>query len=556
MPSPWRSPEADSPRPGALAGCLAGLVVVLAAGCGAEAPSPDPPPVSSQHPTGDWLVFADTAEPTTLNCIKATERPAVQICRLVADSLVDFDENLRFIPRLARAFAFSPDGREITFTLHDNVRWHDGMPFTARDVIHSVDQVRRLDAEGERFRSQFGPLIDVTAPEPLTVRAVYSDRHADALSGWRDLLIQPAHVEHDPAHPSPRDREPLGTGPFRFERWIPQDRIVLDANTDYFAGRPRLDRFVYRIVPSAEAVRAALASGEVDVGGLTPDDVVDPAGAGEALPYRIATYPASMVEMIYWNLDHPRGLFRDPRVRRALAMTLNRADYVATIHRGVYRVATTLIDPGIWGGDPDLAPWPYDPPAAARLLDEAGVVDRDGDGIRDLDGAPFTFTLLYTTSAPHQRDLAALVERAGAEIGIPIRIQGLEWAAMRPRMYAHDFEAAIYRWRLAPRPDPWAFFHSSQHASGLNLGGYRSEAFDRLAEDHRRESDPTRSADLLAAMQRRLHEDQPALFVSIPGAVVAVHRRFRHPEIGPAGWWNWYPSLLLWWVPEAERRYP
>lgn len=505
--------------------------------------------------TGDWLVFADTAEPTTLNCLRATERPARQICRLVADTLVDFDPNAQFVPRLAASFAVSADGTEITFHLKDGVRWHDGDPFDAQDVLYTVEQTRGLDAAQERYKALFGPLVEVTAPDAATVRARYSEPYADALTGWREAFIMPSHLPFEPAEPSPLDRQPVGTGPFRFLRWDAQDRILLEANEAYAAGRPPLDRFVYRIVPNLDAVRAALIAQEVDVAGLTPDWFAEHPADDPNLPFRVEVYPAGMVEMIYWNLDEPRGLFDDPRVRRALAMLLDREGYVTSIHHGLYGVATTLIDPEIWGGDPALRPLPYDPAQAAKLLDEAGIVDRDDDGIRDAKDGPMSFTLLYTSTAPYQKDVASLLERAAAAAGVRIRLQGLEWAAMRPRIYAHDFEAAVYRWRLDLRPDPYAFFHSSQIDAGLNLASYRSDAFDRLSETLRRTVDPSERASLLSRMQRTLHEDQPALFVSIPRSVLAINRRFRTPPMTSAGWWNWYPSVAAWWVAPADQRY-
>lgn len=519
---------------------------------GAEAPKGG---AEAARTTGDWLVFADTAEPTTLNCLRATERPARQICRLVADTLIDFDREAKFVPRLATSFDTSADGTEITFHLAQGVRWHDGDAFDAQDVLYTVALTRDLDPNQERYRALFGPLSEVTAPDSRTIHAKYSEPYADALTGWREAFIMPSHLPFAPAEPSPLDRQPVGTGPFRFLRWDAQERIILEANKDYFGGRPMLDRFVYRVVPSLDAVRAALQTQEVDVAGLSPDWVAEHPADDPNLPFRVEIYPAGMVEMIYWNLDEPRGLFKDPRVRRALAMLLDRQGYVTNVHHGLYGVATTLIDPQIWGGDPALRPLPYDPTGAGKLLDEAGIIDKDGDGVRDAKDGPMSFTLLYASTAPYQKDVAALFERAAAAAGVRVRLQGLEWAALRPRIYAHDFEATVYRWRLDLRPDPYAFFHSSQIASGLNLAGYRSDAFDRLAETLRRTDDAAQRASLLVAMQRTLHEDQPALFVSIPRSVLAINRRFRTPPMTSAGWWNWYPSVAEWWVAADDRRY-
>lgn len=433
------------------------------------------------------------------------------------------------------------------------MRWHDGKPLTARDVLFTEELIRRQD-DGKRHALVFGPLDRVTAEDDLTVTAIYKEPFSGALTGWRETLIQPAHIPRDPN--SPVLRAPVGTGPFSFVRWEPQQRIVLDANRDYFGGRPFLDRYEQRIIPSAESLRAAAEAGEVDVAPLGVDWLRAREGKPDgALPFSAQIIPTRVMQMIYWNVDGAGGLFRDARVRRAMTLLLDRQAYVSRIQRGVYRVPATLVD--VWEGDPALAPLPCDPAAAAKLLDEAGITDRDGDGVRDGPGGPAAFTLLYPATAPDHREIAQLMERAAAAVGVRVTLQGLEWAVMRPRVYARSFDAAVFQWALEPLPDPFAYFHSSQiqPGSGTNFGGYRSAPFDKLAERARQTSDPAAQSDLLRAMQAILHEDQPCTFVAIAGSVMAIARRFHHPDITAAGLWNWYPGLLVWWVPPDERKH-
>ncbi len=510
---------------------------------------------AGQPPTGDWIVYGDNVEPATLNWLRATDRASRQVCRLIADSLIDFDQSFQFVPRLAESYSVAPDGLTITFRLRRGVTWHDGKPCTSKDVAHTVAVMQRLDPEGAALRATFGPMSGVTTPDDWTVVARYSEPFAGALVGWRETLIAPAHVPIDPNGASTLDRSPVGTGPFRFARWSPQQEIVLEANAAYFNGRPRADRYVHRIVPSIEALRAAAEAGEVDVAGLSTDWLASHPNPSPSLPFRLLVYPTSYMEMIYWNLDDASGLFKDPRVRRALTMLLDRPGYIKSVHHDVYRPTATLIDPALWGGDPGLAPWPYDPNAAARLLDEAGVKDRDGDGLRETPAGPASFTLLYASVTPEAREIAQILERAGAAAGLKIQPQGLEWSVLRTRLAARQFQAVIHRRRLEPLPDPYAYFHSSQVGTGQNLGGYRSERFDKLAEQFRATFDARAAAGLLAQMQSLLHEDEPCTFVAIPGAVVAVHKRLRIPDVTASGLWNWYPSLLSWWVEPAERKY-
>lgn len=504
---------------------------------------------------GDWLVYGNTSEPSTLNCAQAKETIGRLICRLTSDTLIDFDQSFHFIPRLAESYDLSPDGLTLVFHLRKGVRWHDGIAFSARDVLDTVETIRHLDPNGETYRGYFGPMIDVTSPDDLTIKARYSERFSGALAGWRETFIMPAHVPHPPGAASALDRAPVGTGPFKFAGWAAQQQIVLEANKEYFGGRPMVDRFIYRIVPNAEALRAAAETGELDVAPLTTDWAAAHSPPDPKLPFRVLIYPVHYVDMIYWNIEEPRGLFKDPRVRRALTMLMDRDGYVSKVQHGLFRPATTLIDPLLWGGDPALKPYPFDPNEAARLLDEAGVKDRDGDGVRDLATGPMSFTLIYSNGAPEFREVAAMLERTAAAVGVQVRLQGLEWAVMRPKIYSHQFEAAVYRRQLEPFPDPYAYFHSSQTSGGLNFGSYRSEDYNRLSEELRRTSDPKRSAEILSELQLILHRDQPCTFIAIPQAVMAIHRRFQIPPVTASGLWNWYPSILNWWVPPAERKH-
>ena len=525
--------------------CLGCLLLPLL--CAASAP---PEPVN-----GDWVVYADAAEPTTLDCARVTERIGRQICRLVADTLIDFDEQFHFVPRLAESYDVSPDGLTITFHLRKSVQWHDGVSFSARDVLHTVETIRHLDDHSEAYKALFGPLRDVTAPDELTVRAVYLEPYALALASWRETFILPAHVTGRPEGASAYARAPIGTGPFRFMRWDPQQQIVLSANKDYFGGRPRLDRYIQRIIPSAEGLRAAAQSGDVDVAPLSPEWAVTHSPPDPNLPFAVTVMPTSVLDLIYWNISERRGLFTDARVRQALSMLVDRAGYAARVQHGYARPVATLIDSQIWGGDPALSRYAFDPAAAARLLDEAGIKDKDGDGIRDTPGGPMSFTLIYSGQTSGHLEIGSLFERAAAQAGVRVKLQSLEWPVMRTKIREHQFEAAIHRLRLEPIPDPYSYVHSSQVATGFNYGAYRNPEIDRLSVELRRTFDTQRAAGILSSMQRLLHEDEPFSVIVSPSAVMAISRRLRIPDVKMAGLWNWYPSILSWWVPAAERKY-
>ena len=163
--------------------------------------------------------------------------------------------------------------------------------------------------------------------------------------------------------------------------------------------------------------------------------------------------------------------------------------------------------------------------------------------------------MIYSGQTSGHLEIGSLFERAAAQAWVRVKLQSLEWPVMRTKIREHQFEAAIHRLRLEPIPDPYSYVHSSQVAIGFNYGAYRNPEIDRLSVELRRTFDTQRAAVILSSMQRLLHEDEPFSVIVSPSAVMAISRRLRIPDVKTAGLWNWYPSILSWWVPAAERKY-
>ncbi len=542
-------------RSTALATCALIPLALAAALCTFSCGAPetgDEPAAGSVPVDGGTLVFGAEGEPRELNCTRSSDAPAVRVCRLVCDTLIAYDRNLEIVPLLAESFAVSGDGTTITFRLRRGVRWHDGAPFTARDVLYSVEQIR---APGAMVRGSlpglFEPLVALDAPDDFTVTARYREPFALAYQAWTRTFIMPAHLPFSPGESAPTDRAPIGTGPFRFLRWDPGERIVLEANREYFAGRPHLDRFIYRVVPDSHTLAVALRGGEVDLAALPPN--LAPAPDEEA-PFRIRRYAPLSLDFILWNTREPPGLFADPRVRRALSLAFDRRAYIDHVTGGDDLPAVSSFHPRIWAHDTALDPLPHDPERAAALLAEAGWADRDGDGILETPSGPASFTLLFNSGLPAHERIASLFQDAVKPLGIDVRLLGIEWPLLLEKISGRSFEASVYRWGLDVDPDPYDFFHSSQAVSGQNYGGYANPEVDRLAEEGRGTLDPAARAALYHRVERILREEQPYTFISHPAAVLGTSRRVQGVSFGPSGFFGWYPASLEWWVTASPPR--
>jgi peptide/nickel transport system substrate-binding protein len=208
-----------------------------------------------------------------------------------------------------------------------------------------------------------------------------------------------------------------------------------------------------------------------------------------------------------WNLD--RSPFDDARVRRALVHALDREEFSEIVAHGQARPAVTTYHPDTEWADPALAPRAYDPTLAAGLLDEAGWLDADGEGIREKDGRPLRFTLLVPDSTMQlTQQIVVWQQHSWARVGAAVEIERLEWQAFREKRNAGDFDAASFHLALTPSPDQFDLYHSSARGAGYNFYGLRDPQVDDLLERGRAEFDPERRREIYRRLQRILHEQE------------------------------------------------
>ena len=465
-------------------------------------------PPSGGHETG--IVHAGfTTDPQTLTMVGKTDRYSEIVGRLLTDSLFQYDAGLNLQPVLASSWDLSPDGLTATFRLQRGVRWHDGAPLTARDVLFTVSKVRDPSTEAASYLSQFQDLVSIEAPDEYTVRASYSKFYADFLEGWTVPII-PEHLAGKDEHLLTGEfaRHPIGCGPFRFVRYEPGIEIVLEANPDYWAGPLSVRQLVFRIIPDDRTGYQALLRGDLSMALLTPDLWMQAQRSEEARRLKQLFFYRNTVWHIGWNQDGSNPFFTEPGTRRAMVLTLDRPRFIETVLHGLAKPAATSYHPDTAWADPGTVPWPYDPEEAARLLDEAGWTDSDGDGVRDRDGRPFAFTLNHASTQEIGDRTAAWVQQSLAAVGVKMQIEKLEWRTFLERRRAHKFQAAMSQLSFTI-PDQFELYHSSARENGLNYFGLSDQEVDRLVESGRTTFDTDERREIYRRLQGRLHELEP-----------------------------------------------
>ena len=501
---------------------------------------------------GDTLVEGTIGDASTLIPLLATDSSSHAVAGLVYNGLVKYDKDLKIVGDLAESFDIAPDGLTITFHLRKGVKWHDGAPFTARDVLYTY-QVTIDPKTPTAYAEDFKQVKSIAAPDDHTVRVIYGAPFAPALASWGNGIL-PAHLlEGKDITKSPLARAPVGTGPYRFKEWVAGQKIVLESNHDYFEGRPWIERYIYRIIPDTSTMYMELKAGAVDMMGLTPVQYArQTTGTDFTSLFNKYRYPSSSYVYLGYNLRHP--LFRDKRVRQALTAAIDKDELIHGVLFGMGQKAVGPIAPGRWAYNPNVRDIAYDPKHAAELLAQAGWKEKNSDGILVKDGKPFSFTIL-TNQGNQQRLLTAqIIQQRLKFVGIDVKIRIVEWATfLKEFVDKGNFETVMLGWTTSPDPDMFDVWHSSKTNPGeLNFIGYKNAEVDRLLVEGRSTFDMEKRKKAYFRIQDIMAEEQPYTFLYVPDALPAVSARIRGVKPAAAGIGY---NQIKWYVPKAEQIY-
>ncbi len=425
----------------------------------------------------------------------------------------------------------------VDFNLRRNVRWHDGQPFTSQDPAFTYEALMD-DAHASPRKSDYLSILRVETPNPHRFRIIYRKPYSPALQSWL-LSILPAHIlkgKPDDWWQKNFNRSPIGTGPFKFAEWRVNEYVRLVRNPDFFrAPGPWLDSVVFRTLPDELTLRLAFETREVDFW-----DPVSPWAYRETSRkdrYEVFSYPGNSYGYVGWNLRRP--LFRDLKVRQAIARAVNIPEMIKYILYGRGTQSTGPFLPRDWFFDPNVQPLTYDPDAARALLAEAGW--KPGrDGILEKDGQRFAFTLITNQGNEIRKDIATLVQSDLRKLGIEVKVEVYEWAVFITKFVnKSDFDAMVLGWVLPPDFDQFAIWHSSQTGNEqLNRLYYQNPEVDNLLVSIREEFNRDRIISLAGKIQALIYHDQPATFLYVPETASAMWRgafRVRRPD-DKGGW--------------------
>ena len=523
----------------------------------------------SDKNTGGTLVISTGGDPDVLIPALRSSVQAAQILDLVYDRLANIGDSLNtlndagFTPRLADRWTWSKDSLSIAFHINPRAKWHDGAPVRSGDVRFTF-QSTTDSTLGSSSKELVANIDSVTTPDSATAVFWFHARNPQQFyDATFQMPIIPEHIwkalPPSTWRGSEPARHPIGSGQYRFVRWIPLAVVELAADTANYSGPPRLNRVIWSIAPDFNTAVTRFLAGETDFfEALRRENIAELAKHPElrTKQYRGLTYTFAQFNLRDpVNHSRPHPIFGNRDLRRALTMATDRV----TLVRGVYdSLAIPALGPTVRAyptTDPNLAQIPFDLPRARQLLDSLGWRDANGDGIRERNGRPLRFSLIVPGTSKPRVSLAVLLQEQLRQAGVKIDVEQLDFPVLIERERKRAFDAAIGQWNTDPSPGSvrgsWGTA-GSRASSGNNYSSYENPIFDANVDSALSSFNPTARKAYFTKAYETIIQDAPAIWLAEPLPTVGYHSRLQLAPLRSDAYWAHIPD---WWIP-ADKRIP
>lgn len=492
-----------------------------------------------QSLSDNTLIFGRGGDSITLDPAIIEDGESAKVCDMIYDTLVQYRENTTDLePALAETWTRSADALTWTFYLRDGIHFHDGTPFNADAVVFSLSRPLVLFRD---FHDQF--INQIIALDPLTVQIQLKMPYApfiSTLAGTSFSIVSPAAIQNLGEHP-------VGTGPFKFVRWEKGDKIVLNANNNYWTGKPALNCIIFRSIPDNAMRLAELQAGNLHIMEFPNPDEIPMIQSDPQL--ELLKQPSLNTGYLAMNME--KQPFDNLKVRLAINHAINKVDIVERLYHGLGIPAKNPIPPTLWSYDDSIEDYEYNPELAKQLLAEAGYPE----GFE---------TMLWSLPVPRPYipDGMALAEEIQSDlqnVGIKANIITDEWEAYLNKTATGEHDIAMLGW-IADVADPDNFFYSllsipNAEKPAYNISFYRNEELQMILDRARMSTDADIQAlqdidmgrgevvtdrdvriRLYQKAQAIVHRDAPWVPLAHAQRILVIHRDVKNLKLSPLGW--------------------
>ncbi len=465
--------------------------------------------------------------PDTLNPGLAWLAESYTIYELIYDSMYDLNLDGSFQLTVADSVSVSDDGMTYTYKIKQGIKWHDGQPFTAKDIAFSYTLYKNRD-DFPTLHSYTEHFVSSVAPDDTTLVLKLDQAIPNIESRLVFLYILPEHIwkAYTDNAAEFENLEMIGSGPFKMKEYKPNEFIDLSTNVDYQSGRAKVDEVIFQVFSSPDVLVQAIKTGQVDMITELPNTSVEALKTAENVKVAVgAPFAPNISDIILNQVDpancppeadggvcsgHPA--LRDKQVRLALAYATDKEKLIDVVLIGYGTPGIALIPDGMgeWFNS-SIKDFEFDTAKANQLLDDAGYKDANGDGIRDMpDGSrPLTFRLNWPTSSIVAPRMAELLGEMWKEIGITLEPQAIEDDALTSKCCpALDYDLMLWGWVADPDPATLLIIPATdQIVTGYNETGYSNPRYDELNVQQGTELDHAKRVQMVWEMQKIVHDD-------------------------------------------------
>ncbi|WP_058485060.1 ABC transporter substrate-binding protein [Defluviitalea phaphyphila] len=409
------------------------------------------------NPTRGGEINISMRNPKTLNPLLNEDYTVDQILKLVFDTLITFDKNQKPAPNLASGWSFSEDGTMLTLNIRQDVMWHDGTPFTAKDVKFSLDTIKE-SSDTSAYKKCIQNITSYMVVDDYTIKIIYNQPFSGSLYGLYFPII-PAHIYENNTENAVGDIIPVGTGRYKVADFLQGKELNLVVNDNWFKGAPYIEKINVLITPDSET---DMYSFEQEILDVIITDVVDWDKYAQNQNIKIHEYVTNYYDFIGFNFN--KALFQDKNIRQAIAYAIDRESILENYYLNHGVITDVPINPESWLYSEESRKYNFDIEKAKELLGDKNV----------------SFNLLVSIENEIRKEVAYEIQNMLKEVGINIEIEEVSQQEFINRLQTKNFDAFLGGWKLSPIPDYTFAFHSSEIEEGTNYISFRSDTMDNL----------------------------------------------------------------------------